>query len=144
MFLADWLGVGNGSHSGDFKVSSLYNAAKYPNVSPYAAYVGGKLDRVAVIDLNEWNSTEKTSRVERTFQVGVGGDVKTAELRRLTGNGTNTMADNGGITYAGEQWTAAMPAGKRVGDETEKVNVADGKLSFQLKASEAVLITVHR
>jgi hypothetical protein len=144
MFLADRLGVGNGSHSGDFKVSSLYHAAKYPNVSPYAAYVGGKLDRVAVIDLNEWNSTEKTSGVERTFQVGVGGDVKTAELRRLTGNGTNTMADNGGITYAGEQWTAAMPAGKMVGDETEKVNVADGKLSFQLKASEAVLITVHR
>lgn len=141
MFLADWLGIGSSSRS--FQVATIYND-KYPNISPYAAYVGGKLDRLAVIDLNEWNTTETTPRVERCFHMGVGSDVKTAELRRLTGRGTNSMNAGGNITYAGTQWMVDMPGGHKVGDETEAVVVNGGQVSFKLKASEAVLVTLHR
>lgn len=82
--------------------------------------------------------------MERTFQISVGGDIKKAELRRLTGKGTDAMAKDGGITYAGTQWTGDAPGGKELGDETEKVDVTAGELTFKMKASEAVLITVHR
>lgn len=145
MFLADWLGVASDAGSdGDFQVVSLYDGVNYPNVSPYAGFVGGTLDRVAVLDLNEWNMTETRPRVERTFQVGVGADVKTAELRRLTGDGTDATNQDGGITYAGAQWTVDAPGGLTVGNETETVDVTEGQLTFTIKASEAVLITVHR
>ncbi|KAF2159925.1 glycoside hydrolase family 79 protein [Zasmidium cellare ATCC 36951] len=143
IFLTDWLGIGSNSRKGDFQVVSLYSD-KNPTVSPYAAFVGGKLDRLAVIDLTEWNTTETTPRPQRAFQIGVGNDVNTAELRRLTGKGTNSTNDGGDITYAGTQWTVASPGGVKVGQETESVALSGGKVSFDLKASEAVLVTLHR
>lgn len=144
--LADWLGLAgdDATTGGDLRVASLYDQATYPNVSPYAGYVDGKLDRVVVLDLNEWNSTETTARVERTFVVDVGADVTSAELRRLTGDGTDAWNQDGGITYAGTQYTADVPEGQAVGDETESVDVQDGKATFKMQASEAVLLTLHR
>jgi hypothetical protein len=144
--LADWLGLAGaaGSTSSSFQVASLFDGAKYPNVSPYAGCIGGKLDRVVVIDLNQWNMTETTARVQRTFAVDVGKDVKTEELRRLTGKGTDAMNQDGGITYAGTQYTTDTPEGKGVGKETENVDVKDGKATFKMLAPEAVLVTLHR
>ncbi|KAH8646247.1 hypothetical protein BX600DRAFT_519085 [Xylariales sp. PMI_506] len=146
--LADWLGlpssVPGGIGEGGFQVASLYDGAKYPNVSPYAGYVGGQLDRVVVIDLNQWNKTETTARPQRTFVVDVGTDVKTAELRRLTGSGTDATADDGSIRYAGTQYTVEIPAGTALGNETESVVVQGGKATFEMLASEAVLLLLHR
>lgn len=53
VFLADWLGLSDTTQNGSFKVLPLYDGSKYPNISPYAACVEGKLDRLAVLDLNE-------------------------------------------------------------------------------------------
>ncbi|KAK4500543.1 hypothetical protein PRZ48_008732 [Zasmidium cellare] len=143
MFLADWLGIGSDSRSGDFQVASLYSDDN-PSISPYAAFVDGKLDRLAVIDLTEWNTTETTPKPQRAFQIGVGSGVKSAELRRLTGQGTNSTNTDGDITYAGTQWTVDSPGGYKVGEETESVDLSGGSVSFELKASEAVLVTLHR
>lgn len=88
--------------------------------------------------------TETTTRVERTFHFSVGGDVKTVELRRLTGKGTDAMATDGGIKCAGTKWTVDSPGGVKVGTEAEAAPAKDGSISFKMKASEAVLITFHR
>ena len=139
-FVADWLGLRGPSHSGVLRVASLWDA-KFPNVSPYAGYVGGVLDRVAVVDLNEWNMTSTSTRPSRTVTLDVPPTVKGAELRRLKGKGTDALAAD--ITYAGMKYTPQTPKGERVEPETENVEVKDGKAAFKLQVSEAVLVTLH-
>ena len=140
MLAADWLGLGGAAASGALRVTSLFDPT-YPNVSPYAGYVRGMLDRITVIDLNEWNVTSTSARPARTVAIDVPPSIKSAELRRLTGKGTDALAAN--VTYAGTKYTVALPKGERVAAETETVAVKNGKVAFRLQASEAVLVKLQ-
>ena len=139
-FVADLLGL---RPSKTLRIVSLYDGQARPNVSPYAGYVDGQLDRYVVVDLNEWNATDPAGpRLERTFSLDVPDDVTGAELRRLTGKGTDAVAAD--MTWAGTQFTVANPDGEKVGPETEDVKVQGKQADFKLSASEAVLVLLKR
>ena len=140
--VADLLGLGAGAN-GDarLRVTSLWDEA-HPNISPYAGYVNGKLDRYVIVDLNEWNATSTEPRGAGTVTLDVPEGVKCAELRRLTGPGANAGAAD--MTYAGTKYTVDRPNGEKVGPETEDVGVEGGKVDIKIQASEAVLVMLHR
>lgn len=141
-FVADFLGL---ETAPQLRVTSLYNEPAHPNLSPYAAYVNGVLDRYVVVDLNMWNSTETKPRPDRTVGVAVPNGVKGAQLRRLTGSGTDARASNtGNITWAGVQYTFENPKGLPSSAVVEALKISNGKALFSLKASEAVLVTLQR
>ena len=140
--VADLIGLG-ASRGGDkrLRITSLWDKA-HLNLSPYAGYVDGVLDRYVVIDLNEWNATDANPRPAGTVILDVPDGVRSAELRRLTGPGANAGAEN--ITWAGTRYTVERPNGEKVGAETEKVGVEGGKASFRIQSSEAVLVLLQR
>ena len=142
-FVSEWLGLGRSSAQ-SLRVRSLFDKA-HPNLSAYAGYRDNTLERVAVIDLNEWNATSSGPRPERWIALPVPAGVARGELRRLTGSGTDAPAGN--MTYRNLRFTLEHPGGDfppnmPVGERTtvEKISVRDGKARFRLKASEAALV----
>ena len=95
-----------------------------------------------VVKLNEWNATETTPRPARMISLAVPAGVRGAELRRLTGNGTQAIGAS--MTWAGTQYTADQPHGVAVAPATEPVAVQGGTAEFQLYASEAALVILQR
>ena len=138
--VADWLGLGSPRSGAPLRVASLFDAQRR-NVSPYAGYVSGALDRYVVLGLNVHNATETGPRVTRTFALDVPGSVRAAELRRLTGTGTDVQATD--MTYAGLPYSMDYPSGQVIGPATETVQIQNGKATFQLAALEAVLLLLH-
>ena len=122
------------------RVLPLFDPA-HPSISPYATYVNDVLDSYAVVDLQEWNATETAQRPVRQIRLDV-ADSKGAQLRRLTGTGTQAKAAD--MTWAGLKYSFEHPKGQSVGPGVERLSVANGATYFPLKASEAVLGTLQR
>lgn len=141
--------------------------AAHPYRSAYAAYSsgagghggheGGKLQRVALLNLRLYNGTaaaeQGTRRGSEAFRVPVGEGVEAVEVRRLHADlGAAAMGfDHSGpahnATWAGEQWSSRVDGGRGHfargrGQEVETVPVRDGVALVEVPDSEAVMVSV--
>jgi hypothetical protein len=124
-----------------------------PNVeeSAYAAYVGGKLARVAVVNMREFNYTvngtssvlNPTPRPTRNYTFAVPEDCKGewVGVKRLYANGSDAIS---GITWDGWSYNWELDHGKpvRLHNVTigEKVQVKGGVVSVGVLDSSAAIL----
>ena len=123
--------------------------------SAYAMYDGqtGNVTRVALVNLNAWNSTSGVDRGNATITLYVGDELKSGTVERLHAkNGATAVGfvlggvDNN-VTWAGTQWTYKVDQGKghqphAVKEETIPVSKA-GKMEVIVPNSEAVIVTLR-
>ncbi|KAK4938874.1 hypothetical protein LTR10_020781 [Elasticomyces elasticus] len=84
----------------------------------YAAYVDGRLARIAIVQMNEWNTTNGTAGTRPsesfTFQVpptASGANIKGVSVQRLIANGSDAIT---GITFDGLSYNYELEQGKPV------------------------------
>lgn len=112
--------------------------------SGYGAYVGDQLERIALLNLREYNSNSTTPRGEQEYTVSV-RPFQVWVVQRLT---ASSAFDVTGVTYNGyayEYATLGKPARVR-GTSTDELVIADGhgNLHVTVAESEAVVITKAR
>ncbi|KAK7914657.1 Beta-glucuronidase [Apiospora marii] len=134
----------------------------------YAAYVGGTLKRVMIINMNAYNYTNTSSNQEhatdcgcdgstggpsssgappqrpaRAYSFTVGGGVTTARVQRLYANGSDAIT---GITWDGWSYNYELDQGRpvRLGNVTvgETLQVQNGTLVIAVPDSQAVVVTL--
>lgn len=138
-FVADFVGG-----SGQAQVAQL-DILDEPtgNWAAYAAFENGAPKRLAVLNMNYWNSSSATTseRASQTISVSVPEGVTSVTVDLLSSPlGAGAGADS--ITYAGSQWTyeslGLEVAGVR--NDTETLSVVDGQVSITIYQSSAVLV----
>lgn len=134
-YIADFIGK-----SGKTKVTN--QDLQSDHLTAYAAYDGGKLSRIALVNMNSWNGTNQTTRPEQAFNVHVGSGSQSVAVERLTAP-TGAHAQNN-LTWAGQQWTyESMGVGVIVNkNHTEQVPVKNGIAAVNVSASEAVMVSL--
>ncbi|KAI9762812.1 MAG: hypothetical protein M4579_000165 [Chaenotheca gracillima] len=112
----------------------------------YAAYEQGALRRIAIINMQEYNSTDSTPRksIKYSFQVD-GSAGKTAHVQRLFAEGSDVKT---GVTFDGTSYDYELKQGKpvHVGDKssgpaTVRVD-KKGLLTVEVQQSEAVILAL--
>lgn len=114
----------------------------------YAAYVGGKLARIAVINLVEYNYTDSDPTAPRpsaSYNFQLPPEFKSVSVQRLLANGSNALS---GITWDGYSYNYELEGGKpvRLGNvtvgETARVD-KKGVVTIDVPYSSAVMLTVN-
>ncbi|KAF2097546.1 hypothetical protein NA57DRAFT_58123 [Rhizodiscina lignyota] len=112
--------------------------------SMYAAYGRSGLERIAILNLKLYNSTDSTStRDSRTYSVQLPQSNSNVRLERLQAAGADVTS---GITFGGYSYDYALGNGKPVkvkssnGVTTQKVK--GSALSVTVADSEALLVTI--
>ncbi|KAL0260757.1 hypothetical protein SLS55_004447 [Diplodia seriata] len=138
-----------GGDDGDLQIRALDGLDEHPNVVGYAGYHGGKLSKVAVLNLNVWNegnAANNGTRPEKEVSLtALGDDVTGVRVSRLTAPGG--AAANSSITWAGKRWTAENNGTEYAdGEAPVTIGVEGGKpkRNVVVKASEAVLVELLR
>ena len=117
---------------GDKSVVSLVNETTF---TAYGVYENSKLESVAIVNLEMWNSTQVGERPHENIQLPGGARAwNGAKARRLTAPGVDVKT---GVTFAG---MSVDENGKIVGKE-ELEDVYEGMV--KVGAGEAVLVTRH-
>lgn len=137
-FVADFVG-----RSGAAQVAALAIADEATgNWAAYAAFEAGAPARLAILNLNYWNSSSSTSdRASQTITIAVPDGVVSVTVDVLSSpEGAGAGADS--ITYAGSQWTyeslGLEVAGVR--NDSETLSVEDGTVAITVYQSSAVLV----
>ncbi|KAH8669070.1 hypothetical protein BX600DRAFT_461192 [Xylariales sp. PMI_506] len=121
------------------------DASQYgADVSAYAAFEGGEVQRVAVVNMEYWNLTSSTgARPSAAVQLTVPDGVDTVTVDHLS-SPYGAGADATTITYGGSQWTYESLGFEVTGvrDDSQTVTVVDGVASFAVNASSAVLVSL--
>lgn len=141
-FVADLVGS-----SGEARVAQLAldDETTSGNWAAYAAYEGDAPVRLAVVNLEYWNSSSSTTeRAAQNLTVAVPGGVTSVTVDVLSSpEGAGAGADT--ITYGGSQWTyeslGLEVAGVR--NDTQTLAVEDGQVSVAVYQSSAVLIHLN-
>ena len=108
----------------------------------YAAYDGGKLARMALLNMEIYNlTTSNGTRPSNMFTFDAPEDVNSAEVTRLT---APEATSNSSITFGGYSYDYDKAMGKpvKVGNGTSTVEAQDGKFSIEVAASEAVIVSL--
>lgn len=137
----------------------------------YAAYVGGTLKRVMIINMNAYNYTTTNTnsssnqhtmdcgcdgstggqsspdappqRPARAYSFTVGGGVTTARVQRLYANGSDAIT---GVTWDGWSYNYELDEGRpvRLANVTvgETLQVQNGTLNIVAPDSQAVMVTL--
>ncbi|KAI9924217.1 hypothetical protein MW887_007167 [Aspergillus wentii] len=144
-FIADFVGK-------DGKVVEIPLKGGNELFTAYAMYnqQTSKVDKVALINLKQWDESSKAHRGSATITLNVGNDVKSAIVQRMKSRkGSSAVGfDLGGagenVTWAGEQWTYAVDQGKGHfidGHKVEEqVKVNNGKVVVHVPDTEAVIV----
>lgn len=138
-FFADAVGK-----DGDVMIASMkLNTALFSAYGVYDAS-SGSLKRVVLINLLDWPSTNTAARPSTQVTLTSGntyaGNVK---VERLTAPNSD-LQDSSKITWKGTSWTYesnGMPVEGK--SDTTNVKAAKGKFAVNVKASEAVLLTLQ-
>lgn len=115
------------------------------NMAGYVAFERGAPVRLAVVNLDYWNSSSSTSaRTAANVSVGVPDGVTSVTVAKLSSPlGAGASADS--ITYAGSQWTyeslGLEVTGVRADSET--LTVVDGTVYVAVNQSSAVLVHLN-
>ncbi|KAH8883281.1 hypothetical protein GQ53DRAFT_830706 [Thozetella sp. PMI_491] len=126
------------SARGQLQVARLNSPSS--DVSAYAGYHGGQLAKVALLNLEFWKqgSSSKRPTMSVTIDLGLDSDVKQATVRKLWGLDSVALD---GVTWAGTTWpynATGMPVVVR--NDTETVDVKNGKVLVTIEATTAVLV----
>ncbi|KAK8061891.1 Beta-glucuronidase [Apiospora phragmitis] len=130
-----------------------------PYLSAYAAYSGGKLQRVALVNMRLYNGTAAREqggtmrRGSETFRIPVPHGVEAVQVQRLHADlGAAAMGfDHSGpqhnVTWAGEQWSKKVDEGKGhfaqgTSQTMEAVKVMGGVAAIKVPDSEAVMVSL--
>ncbi|KAM0510870.1 hypothetical protein ACHAPE_010459 [Trichoderma viride] len=119
--------------------------------SAYAAYENGRLARVVLLNLHEWNPSSSQTEAEAeaapstTFTLSTSrGGIKYATVELMTAPGALSETN---ITVAGISYDYNLAEGKpvRVAKQYESVLRPDnkGEISVSVRDSQAVLLTFH-
>ncbi|KAH8694132.1 hypothetical protein BGW36DRAFT_216876 [Talaromyces proteolyticus] len=108
-----------------------------------------KIERVALVNLQQWDASSKTTRGNKTVTLSVGNGVKSAVIRRLHADqGWSALGyDLGGaqenVTWAGEQWTYAVDQGMGhfpTGSMEQESVAVNGTVKVSVPDTEAVIV----
>jgi hypothetical protein len=135
-----------GRTSGELRVMELDlitgNAAE--EQAAYVAFVDEVVERLAVVNLRQWNATESEQRPEQQYEFQTFGGMKEARVKRLIASGSDVYS---GVTYGGFSYNWELNNGKPVRlnnvTDVEIVSIgADGRLVFKVPASSAAIVTL--
>ncbi|KAL9056883.1 MAG: hypothetical protein Q9162_002654 [Coniocarpon cinnabarinum] len=139
LFGAEFIGT-----SGQTRVAELALDNAPPNVVAYAAYDNNAPARIAIVNLNEYESSADTNRDTKQVTLSGLGSCTQASLKVLSSpNGAGALADS--ITFGGSQWTAASGGQEVTGVDpngASTVPVQGGVVTVGVADSSAVLITL--
>jgi hypothetical protein len=133
VFVADFI-----SAKGKLRVARLDSPSL--DVSAYGGYHSGQLAKVALLNLEFWKQGSSAQRPNTTVRLDLGLDstVKQAKVRKLWGPDSVALD---GVTWAGTTWpynATGMPVVVR--NDTETVDVKNGKVVVDIEATGAVLV----
>jgi hypothetical protein len=135
-----------GRADGDLRVMEidLMDGSKVEEQAAYVAFVGDVLQRLAVINLAQWNATETEQRPTRQYEFQTSGGVKEARVKRLIADGTDSYS---GVTYGGFSYNLELDNGRpvRLNNVTDVEIVpigADGRLVITVPDSSAAIVTL--
>ena len=110
------------------------------NMSAYAAYDHGMLARVAIVNLDEWNTTTAYLRPLQQIRIRVPQGVESVLVKYLTAPGANSTDE---ITWGGVSWSfASNGLGVKVVNTDQIVEARDGVVQITVRSSEAVMVTI--
>lgn len=135
-FVADFVGKSGG------KVGAVNMDLASDFLAVYAAYEDGKLARVALLNMREWNRGDG-ARGSTQFKVKTGADkVKVARLQAVEGALAGGFdVDGKNITYGGVQWAKGLGNGRDFGTvRVDEVVVKAGEAVVEVAESEAVIV----
>ena len=135
-FVGDFIGNTGG------QTRAVQLATGVDNVIAYAAYVGNKPVRLAIVNLNIWDPSDGP-RPSTKLQLRLSSGVKMVQVDVLTSS-QGAHASAASITYAGSQWTSASDGTEVTGVNPEgSYNLtadSHGNVGVDVPYSEAVLI----
>lgn len=112
------------------------------NLAGYVAFEDGVPRRLAIVNLDYWNSSSSTgARTSQSISIGVPANVSSVTVDVLSSPlGAGGSADS--ITYAGSQWTYESLGLEVQGvrDDSQTLSVESGQVSVSVNQSSAVLI----
>lgn len=133
-----------GRASGELRVMELdlKNAKASEEQSAYVAFVDGVVDRLAVVNLRQWNVTSSEKRPEEQYEFQTAGGVKEGIVKRLIADGSDSYS---GATYGGFSYNLELDEGRPVRlDNVTDVEIVpiddDGKLFLTIPSSSAVIL----
>lgn len=109
----------------------------------YSAYEGDTLQRMALVNLRMWNSTQgpENQRPTRKFEIKVPDEINTVQVMRLMAAGAT---ETGGVSWGGVMWTkgddGVVEKNINGGSQILNVDAATKKVIVAVKDSEAVLV----
>ena len=145
-FITDFVGS---KSLGQVSEISLSDKGRF---TAYAMYGidSDRVERVALVNLKEWNEDSGSSRGSKTVTLKVDDDVSSATVRRMHADrgslavGYDWGGSDNNVSYAGEQWSYAIDLGK--GHYTdgsmveESIVLSNGKFEVIVPDTEAVLV----
>ena len=129
--------------SGKTRINNINLHSDY--YSAYAAYDGGKLTRVLLLNLHEWNPSTGSDRPKTTFTLRTprGFKFKYATVELMTAPGAASTTN---ITVAGISYDYGRGRGKpvRIGPAIHSVlHPQDGGVTVDVEASQGIMVTFH-
>jgi hypothetical protein len=102
------------------------------------------VERLAVVNLAQWNATEAGQRPAQQYEFKTYGGMKQARVKRLIADGTDSYS---GVTYGGYSYNLELKNGKPVRlnnvTDIEIVPIGpDGKLVITVPSSSAAIVTL--
>ena len=140
MMAADFLGS---DRSKPTRVRALQIPESGSRLSAYASYQGTELSKVAILNLIFWDgSVSNGPRPNEEITLELPTSTTKVEIQRLTGPGAFAQ---GGVTWGGENWTyESKGKGVVVSEVKQTLPARQGKVTFNIKATEAVIVSLQR
>lgn len=130
------------SNTGNASMAVIDTSAD-SDLSAYAAFEGGEVKRVSIVNMNYWDGSSSSSRASTEIQLSVPSSIQSVTVAKLTSS-EGALANATTITYGGSQWTYESMGYEATGvtNDTETISVVDGVATVSVDASSAVLITL--
>ena len=140
LMAADFLGS---DRSKPTRVRALQIPGSSSRLSAYASYQGTELSKIAILNLKFWDgSVSQGPRPNEEVTLELPTGTTKVEIQRLTGPGAFAQ---GGVTWGGENWTyGSKGKGVVVSEVKQTLPVRQGKVTFNVKATEAVIVSLRR
>lgn len=108
----------------------------------YGIYVDGEIEKVTLLNLRSWNISATSERPAKKYEIVAPKAAKSAELKRLTADGTDAQS---GISYGGYSYNLELDNGKPVRldnvTDVEEVRVGrHGKLVLEVPSGSAAVL----
>lgn len=122
----------------------LKNGGLAEEEAVYAAFVDDALERLAIVNLGQWNATQEEQRPNVQYEFQTSGHAKEARVKRLIADGTDSYS---GVTYGGYSYNWELENGRPVRlDNVTDVEIVpigtDGRLVIKVPQASAAIITL--